>query len=44
MFNLDTTPLLAKINEFTLNQQATLACLKAIHQELIEIKKICLKS
>jgi hypothetical protein len=38
MFNLDTQPLITKINEFTQTQKATLACLQAIQQELQQIK------
>ena len=45
MFNLDTQPLITKINEFSQTQKQTLACLQAIQLELQQIKQIlCQKS
>jgi hypothetical protein len=38
MFNLDTAPLITKINEFTQTQKQTLACLQAIHATLTQIE------
>jgi len=37
MFNIDTQPLIAKINEFTHAQQTTNALLKQISQQLTQL-------
>ncbi|RHZ36391.1 hypothetical protein [endosymbiont GvMRE of Glomus versiforme] len=39
MFNLNTQPLITKIDEFTQTQQQTLACLQAIQATLNQIEK-----
>jgi hypothetical protein len=39
MFNLNTQPLITKIDEFTQTQKETLACLQTIQTTLTQIEK-----